>query len=97
MELITLGKCTTYVEVAVQNVLKVLEFLDIDEERGHKVDLARKVRMLRELILPASENVLLAKEARFARKGGDHRLSVDLQLSRLAQESACDIAEELGS
>lgn len=53
--------------------------------------------MLRELFLPAREDVLLAKEARFSRKGGYHRLAVNLQLGRLAEESASNIAEELGS
>lgn len=40
-----------------------MELLDIDEERGHEVNLARELRVLRELLVPAREHVRLAEGA----------------------------------
>lgn len=54
---------SAYIEVPVHDVLEVVELLNVDEERGHEVDLSRELRVLRELLIPAREHVRLAEGA----------------------------------
>ncbi len=74
-----------------------MELLDVDEERGYEVDLARDVRVLRELLVPARKHVRLAERACFAGARAAERLSVYDQLGGLANEPVREFADVLRS
>lgn len=76
----------THVEVAVHDVTERAERGGVDEEGWHEVNLAGRVRVLRELSLPAGWGVCSAEGARLPGERRDERLSADLELGGPAGE-----------